>query len=226
VSANLPAVIEQRLPRLPDWKALVIELRHFEFIKQKHGGYASWAVWADAAENPKSNMGDMSIFDLDSNPRLLEMLKTNIIMVGLNISSFSRLLPEPFRNFHDPNPRANDFKIRYAFQNTQYYGAYMTDIIKRVGMINSKDLLGHLKVHPALVEQNVENFREELRDLNCTAPTILTFGAGAYNIVHDNLRTGEYSRLIKLTHYSHYISKEKYREKVLSQIQPRDQRLA
>lgn len=200
-------------------KRLVITLEQFEFIKQKHGGYASWAVWADADKNPKSNMGDIGVFDLNSNPGLLDVLNTSVIMVGLNISSDSRLLPEPFRNFHDPSPRANDFKIRYAFRDTEFYGAYMTDIIKRVGMINSKDLLTHLRGHPALVAQNIEIFREELRDLNSTAPTILAFGAGAYGIVHDNLESGEFSRLIKLTHYSHYISKEKYREKVLGQIE-------
>ena len=196
----------------------MLDLKQFEFVKQKHGGYASWAVWADADKNPKSNMGDMSVFDLNSNPGLLDVLNTNVIMVGLNISSDSRLLPEPFRNFHDPSPRANDFKIRYAFRDTEYYGAYMTDIIKRVGMINSRDLLAHLKTHPGLVEQNVEIFRQELRDLNSTAPTILAFGAGAYNIVHDHLGSEEYSHLIKLTHYSHYISKEKYKERVLDQI--------
>jgi hypothetical protein len=195
-----------------------MDIRHFESIKQKHGSYASWAVWADAAEKPKSNIGDMSVFDLGSNPALLHVLKTNVIMVGLNIASFSRLLPEPFRNFHDPNPSANDFKIRYAFRDTDYYGAYMTDIVKRVGMLDSKDLLAHVKATPALVEQNIESFREELRDLNCSAPTILAFGVGAYNIIQDNLRTAEYSKLIKLTHYSHQISKEKYREAVLKQI--------
>lgn len=196
----------------------MIDSQQFENIKQKHGRYASWAVWADAAENPKSNMGDMSIFVLDSNPRLLHVLKTNVIMVGLNIASFSRLLLEAFRNFHDPHPSANDFKIRYAFRDTEYYGAYMTDIVKGEETTNSKDLHARLKANPALVEQNIEHFREELRDLNCTAPTILAFGVVAYSIVHDNLGSGEYSRLIKLTHYSHYISKEKYREKVLSQI--------
>jgi len=81
----------------------------------------------------------------------------------------------------------------------------MTDIIKRVGMLDSKDLLAHLKDHPALVEQNIENFREELCDLNCSAPTILAFGVGAYNIIRNNLRTAGYSKLIKLTHYSHQI---------------------
>jgi hypothetical protein len=196
----------------------VVDIKHFECIKQKHGGYASWAVWADADETPKSNMGDLRIFDLNSNPRLLEMLRADIVMVGLNIASFARLTSEPFRNFHDPSPRANDFKIRYAFRDTEYYGGYMTDIIKGVGMIDSKDLLTYVRAHPDLVGQNMEIFREELRDLNSTAPTILAFGAGAYGILHDNLRSEECSRLIKLTHYSHYISKEKYRETVLSQI--------
>jgi hypothetical protein len=85
-------------------------------------------------------------------------------------------------------------------------------------MLDSKNLLAHLKATTALVEQNIESFREELRDLNCSAPTILAFGVGAYNIIQDNLRTAEYSKLIKLTHYSHHISKEKYREAVLKQI--------
>ena len=184
-----------------------MDLRQFEFIKKKHGGYASWAVWADAADKPKSNIGDMNVFDLASNPALLRVLKTNVIMVGLNIASFSRLLPEPFRNFHDPNPSANDFKIRYAFRDTEYYGAYMTDIIKQVGMLDSKNLQAHLKAHPALAEQNIESFREELHDLNCTEPTILAFGTDAYEIINENMRSTEYKRLVKLTHYSHYISK-------------------
>jgi len=46
----------------------------------------------------------------------------------------------------------------------------------------------------------------------------LAFGAEAYKIIDENIGEGEYLRLIKLTHYSHRISKEKYREKVLSQI--------
>jgi len=163
-------------------------------------------------------MGDISVFDIGLNPNLLHLLKPNVVMVGLNIASVSRLLPESFRNFHDSSPSANDFKIRYAFRDTEYYGAYMTDIIKRVGMLDSKDLLAHLKAHPALVGENIETFREELRDLNCSAPTILVFGVAAYNIIRDNLRTAKYSKLIKLTHYSHQISKERYREAVLQQI--------
>ena len=197
---------------------VVMDKQQFELIKKKHLSYASWAVWADVAEKPKSNMGDLSVFDLDLNLGLLHVLKTNVVMVGLNIASFSRLLPEPFRNFHDPNPSAYDFKIRHAFRKTDYYGAYMTDIIKRVGMLDSKDLLAHLKSHPDLIGQNIDFFREELRALNCSAPVILAFGAAVYNIIRENLRTAEYSKLIKLTHYSHHVRKEKYREAVLKQI--------
>ena len=102
----------------------MIGTQQFEAIKRKHGAYASWAVWVDAGAKPKSNMGDISHFENDG---VLALLKNDVAMVGLNIS---RPCAEPFRNFHDPHPSANDFKIRYAFKDSAFYGAYMTDIIK------------------------------------------------------------------------------------------------
>ena len=33
----------------------------FELIKKKYGHYASWAIWAEVG--PKSNMGDLNIFE-------------------------------------------------------------------------------------------------------------------------------------------------------------------
>lgn len=194
----------------------MLEAKRFESIKRVHGGYASWAVWADASGKPKSNVGDLTIFDIDSNPSLMRILNKDVVMVGLNIS---RSFSEPFRNFHDSYPRANDFKIRYAFQGTAFYGAYMTDIIKGLQIVDSNVVLKHLKANPALIEQNAHKFREELRDLDSKAPTILVFGAAAYKIVAEHIHSGEYSKLIKLRHYSDQISKEKYRETVLSQIE-------
>src|SRR5215469_17266332 len=190
-----------------------------ESIKQKHGEHASWAVWADPGARPKSNVGDMSIFDLDSNPGLLQVLNTNAVMVGLNLAADDRLLPEDFRNFHDPSPRANDFKIRYAFRGTEYYGAYMTDVIKDFGMLQSRDVVAHLKAHPEIVAANIERFREELQDLGAEPPIILAFGVEVYRILKEHLQPGEYSRLVKLTHYSHYISKEQFRAEVVSKIE-------
>ncbi len=187
----------------------------FDRIKQLHGGYASWAVWAAASDKPKSNMSDMRVLDPDTNHALLQTLRNDIVMIGLNIS---RSFSEPFRNFHDPSPSANDFKIRHAFANTAFYGAYMTDIVKHVEMVESTSLMRHLKENPSVVGRNVENFLDELADLHCVRPTILAFGTDAHRLVAENVPSKAYSRLVKLTHYSHRISKEDYRQTVLEQI--------
>src|SRR5262249_9219887 len=109
-------------------------------------------------------------------------------------------------------------KIRYAFNDSPWYGAYMTDIIKDVEMLKSSDLRNYLRAHPRLISQNVNTFREELRDLDSRRPTILAFGSVAHALLVENLSSREYLSLIRLTHYSHQIGKEKYRETVLTQI--------
>ncbi|NCY22281.1 hypothetical protein EBX31_10050 [bacterium] len=191
----------------------VISVEKFNLIKQKHGLYGSWAIWAKAGKTPKSNMGDISIFnDLEN----LALLKPGVVMVGLNLSRFTPL--EPFRNFHDPNPRANDFKIRHAFEGTDYYGAYMTDIIKGVVDVDSKNIPNHLKKNPEVLHKSMETFREELRDLGGGKPLLLAFGALAHAVLVENLREDEYWKLIRITHYSHQIGKEQFREKVLEKI--------
>jgi hypothetical protein len=182
----------------------MIDIQQFENIKQKHGSYASWAVWADATGKPKSNMGDVSHFKSES---ALSLLKNDIVMVGLNIS---RPVSEPFINFHDPNPRANDFKIRYAFKDSAYYGAYMTDIIKFLEEVDSTNLMKYLKERPEIVEQSVRIFREEMQDLRAIAPVILAFGKDTHKLLSENLKKDEYCKLIKLTHYSHQIGREVY----------------
>ncbi len=94
----------------------------------------------------------------------------------------------------------------------------MTDIIKDLAMVKSIELLKHLRARPTLVDSNVAAFRQELHDLRCQGPTILAFGIAAYELLSENLLPGEYANLIRLTHYSHQISKEKYRETVLAEI--------
>jgi hypothetical protein len=190
----------------------MIVIQQFEKIKQKHGSYASWAVWADASEKPKSNMGDVSHF---KNESVLSLLQNNVVMVGLNIS---RPVSEPFMNFHDPNPRANDFKIRYAFRDSAYYGAYMTDIIKFLEVVASKNVMKYLQEHPEIIEKNFNTFREEMQDLKATPPTILAFGKETHKILSKNLNKNEYRKLIKLTHYSHQIGKEAYKQAVFKEI--------
>jgi hypothetical protein len=196
----------------------MIDKDRFEIIRNKHGTYASWAVWADqSSDKPKSGMGDMAIFADHQRDELLPLLKTNIIMVGLN---FSRAItdPQPFCNFHDPSPWANDFKIRHAFVGTDFYGAYMTDVIKLHEQVDSKQVVRHLKAYPNLIEENLRIFREEIADLGVSRPTILAFGKDAYGLLQSRFAPSELTHLIKLTHYSHRIGKEKYKEAILEQI--------
>jgi hypothetical protein len=190
----------------------MIDIQQFENIKQKHGSYASWAVWADASEKPKSNMGDVSHF---KNESVLSLLQNGVVMVGLNIS---RPVSEPFINFHDPNPRANDFKIRYAFKDSACYGAYMTDIIKFLEEVDSKNVMKYLEERPEIIEKNLKTFREEMQDLNASAPLILAFGRDTHKILSENLNNNEYRKVVKLTHYGHQIGKEAYKETVFKEI--------
>ncbi|MDQ6965391.1 MAG: hypothetical protein Q9M23_00510, partial [Mariprofundaceae bacterium] len=86
-------------------------------IAEKYGKVASWAVWDKAGDKPKSNISNMEIFDIITNPSILGILRTDVVMVALNFSRDVEM-PEPFLNFHDSNPHGQDYKIRYAFEGT------------------------------------------------------------------------------------------------------------
>ena len=178
----------------------------YEFIKKKYGLHASWAVWPEIGDTPKSNMDDLSIFQ---NDEILEALNPNIVLVGLNFSK-DDVIHEPFQNFHGLGGGA--YKIRYALIDTPIWGAYMTDIIKDFPEEESKNVMQYLKSNPSYVLENVESFQQELTDIGAVNPTIIAFGGDAFNILNKHL--GSAFRIIKTMHYSHYISKENYRDRL------------
>ena len=189
----------------------------YEKMLLKHGEYGSWAVWEAQGVRPKSNMGSQNVFNFETNPKLLDSLRNDVVMDGLN---FSRDISEspPFANFHDERPYANDFKIRYAFAGTEYYGAYMTDVLKNLVILDAHSVQRHIKRNPNVVKSNMEAFAEELQDLEAERPMLLAFGRDAHGLLLNHLDPNLYSRLIPLTHYSHQIGKEKYAAQVHSQI--------
>jgi hypothetical protein len=194
----------------------VVDRDTFDRIKERYGVYSSWAVWANASGKPKSNMGDISVLDPDEYPTLLQSLRNDVVMVGLNIS---RPVTEPFRNFHDPSPKANDFKIRHAFTDTRFWGAYMTDFLKDFEMVESTSVIRRLKQEPSLLVESVERLLAEVRDLQCITPTILAFGTATHQLIADNVPPDKYARLVCLTHYSYRMSKERYRQVIHKQIE-------
>ena len=149
----------------------ILDKTHFEFIKEKYGYYASWAIWADEGEKPKDNVGDLSVFDISNNPELLQQLNPNMILVWLNISRGQ--IEIPLANFHSAWSRAMDFKIRYAFKGSPFWGAYMTDIIKDFDQKASGKVMSYLRTNKSFEKENVKIFREELKDLGVGNPTII-----------------------------------------------------
>jgi len=184
----------------------MMDQKRFNFVKEKYGLHASWAVWAKEGDTPKSNMGDLSIFE--NNKTLLE-LNPNIVLVGLNFS-VSGVVQKPFQNFHGIGGGA--YKIRYALVDTSFWGAYMTDIIKDFLEKESHNVVSYLRKNKSLVEKNIVSFEEELRDIGALNPTIIGFGNDSFNILKKNL--GSKYNIIIAMHYSHYVSKEKYREHI------------
>jgi len=195
----------------------MIDLELFKRISVKYGEAGSWAVWAPAGKKAKSNISDMSVLDPDINHFLLDTIHTKSIMVGLNFSRSIRF-ERPFMNFHDPSPRAQDYKIRHAFWNTSYIGSYMTDIIKDFPMLSSKDVLIYLKKNPEVVSSQINRFREELEFIGSDKPEILAFGKDTHDLIEKHLDSKLYSALHKLTHYSHHISQEDYRKQTLLRL--------
>lgn len=191
----------------------MVDRETFDLIKNKHGEYASWAVWGEQTGGPKSGMGDMDV--LDKNPMLLATLRNDIVMLGLNRS---RSAPGTYFNFHPQYPEAQDYKIRYAFIGTPYYGAYMTDLIKEFVELKASNLVRQLDANPSLVSRNVNRLLGELDDLQSDAPTLIAFGGDVHKLARKYVPRSRYLRLIRVPHYSHYISKEEYRERVLAEL--------
>jgi len=151
-------------------------------------------------------MGDISFFDNPSR-KLLNTINPNIVLVALNIS---RKVDRPFGVFHPDYPEAQDYKTRYALQGTPLWGAYMTDIIKDFEQKVSGKLMSFLRKNPDFIKENISSFKQELCDIGALNPTLIALGKDSYDILHKNLQ--DEFRILRVTHYSHFISKEKLRE--------------
>ncbi|MDG2065331.1 MAG: hypothetical protein P8L36_10115 [SAR324 cluster bacterium] len=192
-----------------------MKFEKFEFLKEKYGHCASWAIWKEVGETPKSNAGDLNILDPKINKNLFSQLRPNVVLVGLNLSrnDGERI---PFANFHSSNSYATDFKIRFALSDTKLWGGYMTDIIKEHEELHSQSVVRYLKKNPNVEKQNIEIFLEELKDIGTENPTIIAFGNAAYSILTRHLKD-EY-KILKVYHYAYRISKEKYKAHVKSVV--------
>ena len=175
-------------------------------IKDKYGHMASFAIWQkiDKTKKPKFGMGDISHFDNMDNLNI----NRNIILVGLNLSGKGSI-DSPFQNFHPIYSTAQDYKTRYAVQDTIFWGAYMTDIIKDYEEVMSGKVMKYLNANPDIKKDNIKSFEKEIEDLGSKNPVIIAFGNDCFKILSE--LKNKY-KIFKVPHYSSNISKEKLRE--------------
>ena len=187
-----------------------VSLENFKKIKNKYQYLSSWAIWAKEGETPKSNIGDLTVLDPDINKNLLSQLNPEVVFVALNISRGD--IKIPLGNFHDHRPVATDFKIRFAFKDTPFWGGYMTDIIKDFEEKISGNVKDYLSKNRDFEKQNVDIFLEELNDIGAKNPVLIAFGNEVFNILNRHLK--DRFKIIKVPHYANYTNKEEYREQI------------
>lgn len=188
-------------------------------MKQKYGDVGSWAIWKEAGATPKSNMDVSGLFDLHQNSNLLTQVHSNCVLVGLNFSRNAHGDNESFTNFHDPRSESQDYKLRFALMGTPLWGSYMTDIFKHEVEVDSNEFIKKISSNEVDIKSHFEYFENEVADLEANSkPVIYAFGTSTYKFLNTYLSKNTYSKIIKLTHYAHYIGKEKYRESVLKSI--------
>ena len=187
----------------------MITRKKFDFIKENYGQYASWAVWAEQEEKPKSKMGDLTILDPDINENLLSELNPEVVLVALNFSLDVK--HEPWGNFHSNRPHATDYKTRFALKGSTLWGGYMTDIIKNYPEKESGDVSIYLKLHREFEQKNIKFFRKELKDIGANNPLLVAFGNEVNNVLNRNITDLE---ILKIPHYASHQGVVQYREEV------------
>lgn len=190
----------------------MVSIEVFEKLKNEYGDAASWAIWSKVGKTPKSNIGDLSVFD---DPKLLNKLNTKFVFVGLNVADHnSDAEIQEWSNFHsDDLKKGQDFKMRYAFEGTPCWGAYITDIIKDFKETDSSKVKKNIykKGKPTeLLEDNIRKFKKELEIIEKgqgSKPVLLALGGEVRRIL-ENFFVSEGYTVIGLKHYSYRISKE------------------
>lgn len=191
----------------------------YAVMKGKYGKVGSWAVWERAGGTPSSNTGSM---DWVNGAGLLRILDTGFVFVGLNVSNTRGNrkggFEEAWKNFHSDYSHQKDYKLRFALQDTKYWGSYLTDAIKGHVEGDSGEVMKHLRKHPEEVKKNMRRLEEELSCLG-QRPVLVAIGCEAYDILRKNLgKDGKYP-IIKIPHYAGWGGQEAYREKVLAALE-------
>lgn len=181
-----------------------MNIDEFNFIKEKYGEVASWAVWSESAGGDTS---DLSVFD--DTHIITNVLHTRYVFVALNIS-FPIDSEKPFGNFHGGK---RDFMLRDAIEGTPLVGAYMTDLIKFFPNPSASEVVRYFRKNKDLLDKHLEYFEEEIQFAGANSETTLVaVGNDAHRLLVDS---GIDRKIVKISHYAAQIKKTEYRNQIL-----------
>lgn len=157
----------------------------YKNLDSNYGSFASWAIWDYKQPN------DTSVID-----QFRDQLNSRYVLLGLNMS---RLLNRPaWFNFHD-NTHAR--KIKFACNDTELRGSYMTDLFK--DMIDSNSNNFKKSVTKEEIDRNVKLFNHEMIDIRINNDTqFIIFGALTLQYFDEYFKQGYKNRVILQRHYS------------------------
>ena len=162
----------------------MIDQEKFDLISLNFGQHASWAIW-------DKKPADTQVIGKD-----LTCLNTSVVLVALNISRPIRI---QWQNFHGSDHAR---KLMYAFNESPYRGAYMTDLIKGEVDAKSQNLRARISKGEVDVAQHVKNFQKEMNDVGVKEDAVfIVFGQYAGQIFNSHF-AGTYTNCVICPHYS------------------------
>ena len=195
----------------------MISKEQYDTLSKQYGSTSSWTIWARPNNDlwkTKSNISDVSFFQ---NQDIIDYLSPDYIFVGQNPADHtdSDKYTELWKNFHSGDTkRSQDYKLRYALKDTKYWGCFITDIYPEI--IETDSNCAMRKANKDMTSESKERLLQARNILGGHA-IIVAIGDKTYQILKEAL-SGENVRLKKITHYSHHINIDKYRQSVLKDL--------
>ncbi|MGB7201592.1 MAG: hypothetical protein WBD16_04915 [Pyrinomonadaceae bacterium] len=164
----------------------------FKAIGERYGEYSSWAIW-----NP-DDIRDTSVIDENCHE-----LRTDVVMVGLNVSADVK--GRWWRNFH---MGPNDPKLRLAFNESRFRGAYMTDIVKSLVMVKAADVMKGIRRDEIDMSKHTDRFIEEMTFVGADQNSLfLVFGKDTGGLFEKHL-SSLFPNFVLCEHFACYRKKE------------------
>ncbi|MDO4467040.1 MAG: hypothetical protein Q4C49_08535 [Bacillota bacterium] len=177
-----------------------MEKNKYLLLKEQFGHVGSFCLWSLPTHGLKSNTFDLSVFEQDDIETILTDKVVWVDMYGSKEYQNRRDGRKiSWMNFHSDKARQNDYKLRFALQDTSYWGSYITPLWKNTNIS---------------LEENLILLEKELSILN--PKIIVALGGNVYKALREQF-SNQYKILV-VKQPSFDIKVEEYRNEILEKL--------